>query len=340
MKKLIRHTGIVLSTLILIGIIVWYNYISHAVPSSSAITPDSLARLQQQYQQSLNDFRAETNQKLGNLWDQVLLTSFRLPDTLYFCGQRVPLWRQIVRDKIELELFRFARQRHNLVIWYKRQGRYFPFIEQTLRDMGLPDDLKYVVVLESQLNPKARSGKGAGGLWQFMLLTGANYGLKKNGIIDQRLDPWLATRAAGLHLIDLYQLSKNYQEQGDWPLALAQYVCKESTVRLAIKAAGHKDYFTLNLPPDGERYAPQVLALKIILSQPHAFGLDLFEQYPPLPEPSDTLISLPHGGTVKSLADSAGISLDEFTLLNTSYLVPHVPPGTYQVKKIAQIQAD
>jgi peptidoglycan lytic transglycosylase D len=288
----------------------------------------------QAQQDSLQKVQSDINRRLDTAWSHILLSAYTMPESVLFC-EPVPLERPRVREKVEFELFKFLKQRNNLVWWYRMEGRYFPLIEPMLAEVGAPDDLKYMVVLESLLDPRARSGKMAVGLWQFIRRTGNRYGLKETPWVDQRMDPWLSTDAAGRHVLDLYKVSAFKAQHHDWWLALAQYVCSPGTIATAIRHQGHQDYFSLILPRDAERYVPQLIALKIIFSNPHSYGLDRVEQFGPLPEVQDTTIELPKGGTVKDLADSAGISMDDFLLIDGQYRGTPLPPGSYAVKKLA-----
>ncbi len=289
---------------------------------------------QKQLTDSLDNLKTYFGQRLDTLWSHITLSVYQLPETLCICGQKVPLERLLVREKIEYELFKFLRQRPNLVMWYRLQGRYFPMIESSLAAVNLPDDLKYLVILESLLDPKAKSSVGAGGLWQFMPETGKSYNLQQNSIFDQRYDPWLSTKAARRLVIDLYRLSRTYQEHGDWWLTLAQYVSGSKTIANAVKNQKNSDYFTLALAKDAQRYVPQFIALCVLYKNSQSFGLDVLPQYPPLPEVVDTTIFLSRGGALKDLSEAAGISMDDFLLINTEFLQPILPPGKYKIKKL------
>ena len=134
---------------------------------------------------------------------------------------------------------------------------YFPLFEKIFRSADLPDELKYLSVVESGLQPNARSSVGATGLWQFMKKTGKMYGLKINNSVDQRKDPTLSTNAAAKFLKDLYGQFDN------WTLALAAYNCGPGNVRKAIRRSGSRDYWVLQkyLPKETRRYIPKFIAM-------------------------------------------------------------------------------
>ena len=117
----------------------------------------------------------------------------------------------------------------------KRQELYFPLFEKKLKEYGLPDELKYLSIIESGLNPVAISRAGAAGLWQFMPYTGSSFGLHQDWYIDERMDPEESTEAACKYLKQLYRMF------GDWELALAAYNAGPGNVRKAIRRSGNKN---------------------------------------------------------------------------------------------------
>jgi len=137
-----------------------------------------------------------------------------------------------------------------------RTQMYFPVIEQYLAANGLPDDLKYLIVVESQANPHAQSGVGAMGLWQLMPVTATRYGLTVNDVQDDRKDPRKATEAALKYLSYLHGLF------GDWALAISAYNCGQGRVKKAIKAANSTDYDQVKqfLPQQTQKYVPAIIA--------------------------------------------------------------------------------
>jgi membrane-bound lytic murein transglycosylase D len=140
---------------------------------------------------------------------------------------------------------------------------YFPMIEEKLDANGLPVELKYLVIVESALNPVAQSRMGASGLWQFMYATGKNSGLEINSLTDERLDPVKATDAACVYLKKLYSIF------GDWHLAIAAYNCGEGNVLKAIRRSGGKrDFWDIfpYLPRETRSYLPLYMAAAYIMS--------------------------------------------------------------------------
>mgnify|MGYP002522773255 FL=1 len=140
---------------------------------------------------------------------------------------------------------------------------YIPIFEEALDYYGLPLELKYLPVIESALEPKAKSPAGAVGLWQFMLATGKRYDLRVNSLIDERQDPYKSSWAAARYLRDLYKVFK------DWSLVIAAYNCGPTTVNKAIhRAGGTRDYWTIYpyLPSETRGYVPAFIAANYIMN--------------------------------------------------------------------------
>lgn len=140
---------------------------------------------------------------------------------------------------------------------------YIPIFEEALDYYGLPLELKYLPVIESALEPKAKSSAGAVGLWQFMLATGKRYDLKVNSLIDERQDPYKSSWAAARYLRDLYKIYR------DWNLVIAAYNCGPTNVNKAIhRANGVRDYWTIYpyLPSETRGYVPAFIAANYIMN--------------------------------------------------------------------------
>ena len=169
---------------------------------------------------------------------------------IYFYGQRRP--RMISRALTKKEL-------------------YFPLFEELLDKYQLPQELKYLAIVESALNPKAKSRVGAMGLWQFMPATGRMYGLRSNSRIDDRMNPYKATEAACQHFVDLYQI---YQ---DWNLVLAAYNAGPGNVNKAIRrSGGATDFWTIQqyLPRETRAYVPAFIAVNYFMNYPEAHNIE------------------------------------------------------------------
>ena len=207
-----------------------------------------------------------------------LITSLRETRSVEFCGENVPLEVQEVRERLEKELLLSLWHRSQVILYLKRSRRYLPYIEEMLRNNGMPDDLKYVAIAESALRPHVRSRKGAVGFWQFMKYTGQRYGLIINGRIDERRNIFTSTQAAIMYFQDLHDTF------GSWTLAAAAYNMGEEGLMSEILEQGNDDYYQLYLPLETQRYIFRIIAIKMIFEDPGKYGFQLSEEdyYPPL----------------------------------------------------------
>jgi LysM repeat protein len=156
-----------------------------------------------------------------------------------------------------------------VILWLKRSTRFFPYIEKTLAESGLPDDIKYLAVAESGLRLHAGSRKGAMGVWQLMPQTARKHGLTVNGAIDERRNVFLSTPAAVAYLKALYD------QFGAWSLALAAYNMGEEGLEAQILEQDNTDYYRLYLPLETQRFIFRILAIKRILEAPEKYGFSL-----------------------------------------------------------------
>jgi len=223
--------------------------------------------------------------------------------------------------------------------WLERADTYFPMIEQILAEEGVPDELKYLSLVESALNPRARSWAGAVGMWQFMPGTGRLYDLDINPWVDERMDPEKSTYAAARHLRDLYDTF------GDWHLVLAAYNAGTGRVRGAMRRAGYAGrdaqptYWDIYdyLPRETRNYVPMFIATSMVASNPEAFDV------PPHPPgaryaydhvPVQGMLSLREiaemAGTQPAVVRALNPELRRATLPPTEngYMV-RLPQGTY-----------
>jgi hypothetical protein len=207
-----------------------------------------------------------------------LISRVRISGPLDFCGEAVELENQDVRERLEKELLLTLWDRPQVALWIKRSGRYMPIIEKMLREHDMPEDLKYVAIIESALRPHAGSRKGAIGFWQFMEATGLNYGLVINSEKDQRRNIFYSTQAAIAYFRELYDLL------GSWTLSAAAYNMGEQGLQSEILAQQTDDYYNLYLSLETQRYVFRIVAAKIVLSDPDTYGFPFTQEdlYPPL----------------------------------------------------------
>ena len=192
-----------------------------------------------------------------------------VPSSVTFCGKSIDLTRYDRYERMDRELLAFTYMHSTSIQMIKKANRYFPIVEPILKANGVPDDFKYLMVIESNLNPNARSGAGAAGLWQFMQTTGREYGLEVNKNIDERYHVEKATEAACKYLKDAYD---KYQ---DWIAVAASYNAGQARISAQFEKQQVDDMLDLYLVEETARYVYRIIAAKIMFSNPSAFGFRL-----------------------------------------------------------------
>lgn len=193
-----------------------------------------------------------------------------------------------------------------------RAGRYMPMIERVFREEGVPLELAYVPLIESAFKPSAKSRVSAQGVWQFMVPTARDFGLRYDWFIDERSDPEKSTVAAARYLKMLHRIF-----DGDWALALASYNGGQGRVQRAVRASGHNDFWTLTqgpgwLPRETREYVPMIMAAMVIAKNPEHYGFDL----DPLPPLEYDKVKVPGAVDLRKVAEWAGVSLVDIEELN------------------------
>lgn len=201
-----------------------------------------------------------------------------IPDTLSFAGEEVPLGTYYVREGLDNELIVNMYRQSSTILYFKRANRYFPIIEPILKRNGIPEDFKYLCVIESGLT-NATSPAKAQGFWQFIKTTGTNYGLLVNDEIDMRNDIVASTEAACQYI------RKLYNKFHSWSAAAAAYNCGENGLAKRMEAQGTNCYYDIRLNSETARYVYRILAMKIIMQQPQQYGYFIrhCDLYPPIP---------------------------------------------------------
>lgn len=249
------------------------------------------------------------------------------PNSIDLCGERVPLNDPEVYERFDREFTLVVYNHAQVYLWLKRMERYFPWIEEKLRQDNLPQDLKYVAIAESDLLPNAISPKGAAGPWQFMPSTGSAYGLEQRGSVDKRYDFERSTESAFLYLQDIYRRQKS------WSLAMAGYNCGERRVQDEMRSQGVRDYYHLKLPQETERYVFRILAIKAVLGNPGKYGYDLPRECGYQELKLDRLsVTSSHPVAIQTIAGAAGISYRQFKTMNPIYRSDDLPAGTHEIK--------
>ena len=233
----------------------------------------------------------------------------------------VPMvYNQVVKSHIE----RYASKlRHQVSYMLGMMEYYEPLIEQALDVHGVPNELKYLPVVESALNPVAVSRVGATGLWQFMYSTGKAYGLKQNSLVDDRRDPVKSTWAAAKYLRHLYT------RFGDWSLAIAAYNCGSGNVNKAIYRSGGKtDFWDIYwyLPRETRGYLPAFIAATYIMTYHAEHGICPMESKLPLATDTIMVNRLLHFDQIVAVCD---IDMETLRGLNPQYK-ENVIPGKFQ----------
>jgi hypothetical protein len=252
------------------------------------------------------------------------LVQFQTPRNLVFCGEKVPLERGDIWERLDREFLLSLGKEAQVILWMKRSRRYFPYIEERLKYYNLPDDIKYVAVAESDFYPNSLSPKGAAGFWQFIEETGRRYGLINRDRIDERYSFPKSTKAA-------FEYLKSLHEQfGKWSLAIAAYNCGERRVEEEIEEQGVRDYFDLDLPQETEEYLFRIFAIKIILSNPVQYGFMLPEsEYYPALDIKEVSFNLPKPVHIKLIADAAQTTFKAIRDLNPELRGHYLPDGSY-----------
>ena len=249
------------------------------------------------------------------------------PHSITLCNEPIPLDSPNVWEKLDREFTIAVWDRPQVILWLKRAGRYFPYIEQKLAEEGLPDDLKYLAVAESALLATIRSNKGASGLWQLMARTGRHYGLRKNRLIDERLDFERATDAA---LIYIKHLRDTFDS---WSLVLAAYNCGEYHLKREIKKQRVDDYYSLNLPSETERFIFRITAIKIIMENPRLYGYRLAKEQIYRPLDYDTVeVKVDKQSHLTNMASALGTDYRVLKELNPHILSHQLPTGQYALR--------
>ena len=228
-------------------------------------------------------------------------------------------FNQEVRAHIRLYL---NRMRNRLDVMLSLSEYYSPLFEEALSRYDVPEELKYLTIVESAMNPQATSRVGAAGLWQFMYSTGKLYDLEVNSVVDERRDPGKSTVAAARHLSDLYRVF------GDWQLAIAAYNCGSGNVNKAIARSGGKRNFWeiyYNLPRETRGYVPAFIAVVYVMNYYDQHGLRPSRIN--IPVRSDTVMV--HNDILLTyVAEATGLEMDELRTLNPQYRADYIPAST------------
>jgi membrane-bound lytic murein transglycosylase D len=229
----------------------------------------------------------------------------------------------VINDKVEQFIQYYQTTiRDKFVTWLARSEKYIPFMKNLLKEQGLPEDLVYMALIESGLNPYAYSRAKAVGLWQFVTLTGKRYGLRVNWWVDERRDPEKSTIAAAKYLKDLYEMFEC------WYLAAAGYNAGEYKIVKAIKRYRTEDFWMLTkhryLKRETKNYVPLMIAAALIVKDPEKYGFTNIEYEEPLRYEK---VKVPELTALSVVAKACETSLDEIKDLNPELKRGVTPPN-------------
>lgn len=201
-----------------------------------------------------------------------------VPSKANFGGREIDLTRYDLRERMDRELTSFTYLHSTTMLMIKRANRYFPVIEPILKKNGIPDDFKYLMTIESNLDPRARSSRGAAGLWQIMEATGKEFGLEVNKNVDERYHIEKATQAACRYF------KQAFAKYGDWMSVAASYNAGQRRISSSLEQQQVSTATDLWLNEETSRYMFRILAIKEILAHPARYGFHLRREnlYPPL----------------------------------------------------------
>lgn len=250
-----------------------------------------------------------------------------LPVQLSFAGESVPLNDPEVAERLDRELLVNTYWQSNTLLWLKRAGRWLPAIRQILVDSGIPEDFQYLPLIESNLI-NVVSPAEAVGFWQLLKSTAQENGLEVNDHVDMRYHPLEATRLA------CKVMKRFYEKLGSWTLAAAAYNMGLTGVMRQMNMQMERNYYRLWLNPETGRYVFRMLAAKLILEKPSAYGFDF--------KPTDAYV-MPKFKTIEVVppvldwaawAQAQGVSYKDLRYYNTWIRkndLPHAPEKAYIV---------
>ena len=216
------------------------------------------------------------------------------PDKLNFSGERIPIESPEIWERLDNELLKNTYFQSSTMLYFKKANKYFPIIEPILKQYNIPDDFKYLAIIESGLN-NVVSPAGAAGFWQIMKKTGHEHGLEINSEIDERYNLEKAT------VVACEYLQKAYNKFGNWTISAASYNMGRSGISRRMVEQQVNDYYSLHLNSETGRYIYRIIAIKEILENPKKYGFIFREK---------DLYTMPSYKTVE--VDSTIANLNDF----------------------------
>lgn len=214
------------------------------------------------------DKEKEEEEYKAKMQEEYQIFSLSPPKEILFSGEKVPMEEPEVFERLDRELHANTYFHSNTILYFKKANRWFPVIEPILKENNIPDDFKYLALIESGLQ-NVVSPAGATGYWQFLKTTGREYGLQINGEVDERYHVEKATHAACRYLNDAY---KKYN---DWALVAASYNVGMRKISKELKRQKADSYYDLLLNEETGRYVFRILAVKHIFENPKQYGFNI-----------------------------------------------------------------
>ena len=206
----------------------------------------------------------------------------KVPEYMDFADERIYFDRDDLYERMDRELLAFSYMHSTSTLMLKRSERYFTMVEPILKKYGIPEDLKYLMVIESNLDPKALSRAGAAGLWQFTKAAAQDYGLEVSAEVDERYNIEKETIAACKYLKSTYAKCK------DWMTVAASYNAGPGGINKKLNEQKQSSALNLYLVEETSRYMFRLLTAKMFFENPKAFGFDIDKsEYYPYREPKD-----------------------------------------------------
>lgn len=257
----------------------------------------------------ISNTKDKKNDPIKNTSDLYEVKALKIPENLDFSGEKVPINKNDVKERIDRELLVNTYWQSNGLLYFKRANKYFPVIEPILRKYNIPDDFKYLALIESGLR-NVTSPAGAKGFWQLMPKTAKEYGLEVNANVDERYNLEKSTEAACQYILNAYEIFE------DWTLAAAAYNAGMSGISRRIKEQNVSDYYDLLLNAETSRYIPRIVAVKEILNNPRKYGFifdkeDLYSLIPTHTIKIDTAIT-----NLASFANTQGLNYKVLKIYN------------------------
>jgi len=272
----------------------------------------------------------DDSEYLEQFWKNYQVYAIPFPDDLYFAGEKVPMYDFEVRERVDRELLVNTYFQSASILHFKKAARWFPAIEKILKEQGIPDDFKYIAVIESGLSNTV-SPAGAVGFWQIMKNTGIELGLQVDEEIDERYDPIKSTYAACRYF------KKAYKEFGSWTMVAASYNMGMGGLRRQATQQGQEDYHALFLNTETSRYVPRLLAVKQIMENPRQFGYHFKAKHLYKPFKTNRVEVDKEVADLAAFAKEQGISYKHLKVFNPWIRKTYLPAPAAGTKHVIEI---